>query len=173
MTSEYGSLNPAPSWSKTQVVGDVRHDDVDSGSPPVLVGGVASATVPRAVSSGDRVRLWFDLYGRVITGDGMTHGTLADGQLAASETDVYTAPSGGARVNFMRCTNPAVTVELVKVWVKRSGGTSRLIAAQSLAQYDRLDVIEPGEELELSSGDKIRALSTNATTVDYIVSGSV
>lgn len=162
-------------WSHfrvTSVQGDRLHDQVDGGGP-IKLGGKASSSLPTAVSSGDRVDAFFDLYGRLAVGDGMTHGTLADGQAAIAETDVYTAPASGAVLSTIRFTNAGSSIELVKVYVKRSGGTSRLIAQQSLAGGDRLDAIAPGEKIELSSGDKIRALTTTATTVDYLVAGAV
>lgn len=48
------------------VTGDTAVDAVDSGSP-ISIGGRASSVVPTAVSAtGDRVRAWFDLNGRLV-----------------------------------------------------------------------------------------------------------
>lgn len=52
--------------------GTVAHDAVDSGNP-VKVGGKATdpTSMPTAVASGDRVNASYDLYGRLITYNGM------------------------------------------------------------------------------------------------------
>lgn len=46
-----------------QAIGDVAHNDVDSGEP-VKIGGTATATSQTAVDDGDRVQASFDLQGR-------------------------------------------------------------------------------------------------------------
>lgn len=51
---------------QAEVVGTVAHGSADAGKP-VKVGGKANSSTPAAVSSGQRVDAWFDLYGRQVT----------------------------------------------------------------------------------------------------------
>lgn len=60
-------------------VGNVAHDDGDSGKP-VKIGGKAATGVPTAVADADRVNAWFDENGRQVVSDkdpetGLTIGT--------------------------------------------------------------------------------------------------
>lgn len=96
---------------------------------------------------------------------------LADGQLAAAETDMYTAPaSTSTYVKSIICSNTnASTANTVSIYLQPSAGTSRRIAYASLNPGDTLYI---EEALVLDTGDKIRGLATNATQVDYTICGA-
>ena len=72
--------------------GDTAHNDpAPSPDYPVNIGGVAETTAPAAVSDGDRVRAWFDEYGRLVVAlqdtsgnDRLTFSSGANGELAGN-----------------------------------------------------------------------------------------
>lgn len=64
------------------VQGDTAHDAVDAGNP-VKIGGRASAAVPTAVATGDRVQAWFGTNGQQIVALGDGNGPYGSNGLAA------------------------------------------------------------------------------------------
>lgn len=97
---------------------------------------------------------------------------LADGQLPASEGELYLAP-GDAGINIIRLVNTDTVARTVNLYVKKSGGTSRRIIPKdySLAAGAMLSCLEPGEVLPLQVGDSIRGNASAATVVDHTLFG--
>lgn len=95
---------------------------------------------------------------------------LAEGQLASSKGTLYTCPAvTTAYVRLFRCSNPAGGSQTVIVYYKKA--TSRQIGRVVLATGEAADFIEQ-DVLVLDAGDKIEGVSTNATTVDFVIAGS-
>ena len=99
-------------------------------------------------------------------------GSLADGQLPSSAGDLYTAPADTVvyvkRISFF---NTNSVEQTIIIWVQRSGGTARKWRQYVLAQNESADLLEGGDALHLSEGDKIRAQSTTNNVVDYFITG--
>jgi len=94
---------------------------------------------------------------------------VADGQLAASQTTIYTVPgSTKAYGHSLVCNNVGSTSETVQVWVNVSG-TARRIARAILEAGETL-IVEGHEMPLLEAGDTVLASTTTATTVDYVLS---
>jgi hypothetical protein len=107
--------------------------------------------------------------------------TLADGQLANSEAEVFLAGSiAGKRVvedtvvTSFSVFNTSATPQTVIVYVRRaSTGTSRKYRQYSLAQNESADVFTTQNAIKLSPGDSLRAETTTASVVDYVVAGEI
>lgn len=98
--------------------------------------------------------------------------SIADGQVAAAEGAIYTVPaSTTAFVKQVTFFSTAAGAQTLIVWIRRSGGTSRKIRQFTLAQNESVDFLDDGDTLQLSTGDAIRASTTDATSVDYVVMG--
>jgi len=94
--------------------------------------------------------------------------SLADGQLAAAEADIYTVPaSTSLAAGEVRLFNTNTTAETVRIFVQRSGGTSRQLFQAELVANGHAQWPIP----ELATGDKVRAYTTTAVKVNYIVHG--
>lgn len=97
-----------------------------------------------------------------------TYKTLAEGQLASSESDIYTAPALTKCVGpCIRLFNTAATTETVKLYLKNA--TSRQVYQADItpagwAYFDFGRVV-------LEAGYKITGFTTTATEVDYWLSG--
>jgi hypothetical protein len=100
--------------------------------------------------------------------------SLADGQLAASSATIYTVPAGkAATLQFLSLANTSgATTETVLVHISLVGGTSRRIARFSLAPNEFARAIDDTDHINLSAGDQVLGETTNASTVDYILTGS-
>ena len=98
--------------------------------------------------------------------------SLADGQVAASETAIYTA-AGIAYIKQVTFYSNHASTQTITVWIKRAAGTSRKIRRMELDLNESCDLLDDGETLELSNSDTLRASTTNATSVDYVVLGVV
>lgn len=96
---------------------------------------------------------------------------LADGQLPATEIDLYTAP-GGNRV-FIKsiiCANThAATTNTIEVFLRPSGGISRRLFRVPLSANEQLFF---NEARVLDAGDAIRGLSSTTGQVDYTIDGA-
>ena len=92
--------------------------------------------------------------------------TLADGQVAATATEIATGPSDdGGRVNLTFC-NVGSAEETLILTMSRNGGSARRLCRKVLA---------PNEELwlggiPLNQSDSLKAATSNAEAVDYTVS---
>lgn len=94
---------------------------------------------------------------------------LANGQLGSTKATIYTCPSSYQAiirtVSFCQVANGSQNVVL---YVKKSGGTSRVFSRATLDtnEYAHEDAIGT-----LDVGDVLEAYSTNAASVDYTVMG--
>ncbi len=101
----------------------------------------------------------------------ITPKVLAEGQLPNSKTTLYTVPvSTKAYVRFISANNIGSAEEVVQFFVKR--GTSRRIGRYSLLANETARVLEQGEVITLEAGDIIEGQTTNATSVDYLITGA-
>src|SRR5688572_13570831 len=93
--------------------------------------------------------------------------SLADGQVASSAGDLYTVPASTvAYIKKAIFTNINAAARSLTIYLTRSGSSDREIAhADTLAQHEGLEI----ENLVLSDGDKIRAVASAATSVDYVI----
>ena len=95
--------------------------------------------------------------------------TLASGQLAATATVLYTVPQMVmTRVHTIRCLNGGAGANTVTIAVRESGGTARNVTVVALAAGDML--VDTGR-LDLETGDAILGSATNASEVNYVVTG--
>ena len=95
---------------------------------------------------------------------------LADGQLPAAEGDLYTCPADTrVFIKSMVFASGVSTVETVEILLQPSGGTARRLVRVPLSQHEQLYF---NEALMLDAADKIRGATTNATSVDYVISGA-
>ena len=99
--------------------------------------------------------------------------SLADGQLAASETTIYTVPAGTVGfIKWLSVVNVGGGNELVVIKATRSGGTAREIFRADLSTSPLFaQVIGKDDGLTLSTGDSIQGQATNAASVDFFISG--
>lgn len=94
---------------------------------------------------------------------------LANGQVAAVKTTIYTVPVGAnAIIRTVTFVNVGGVTETIQLYVKPSGGTSRkfsraLLLADEFAHEEDIGTLEAGDELE--------AETTNAASVDFTVMG--
>jgi hypothetical protein len=98
----------------------------------------------------------------------LTAGSLADGQLTDVDTLLYQTPVLHRTVaNQLVCYNGHSAVVQVTLWLKRAGGTARILAKPTLAAGDVL-IYGP---IELSEGDGIRGLASVTLKIDYSMTG--
>lgn len=98
---------------------------------------------------------------------------LADGQLGAAKATLYTCPVGTVTyVKFWSLKNTGTNDEDIALYVKRSGGTSRSIGSAVLEGGDFARVVDKDEVIVLSAGDELEGNATNASVVDYVISGT-
>lgn len=97
---------------------------------------------------------------------------LADGQLANAKATLYTVPGATvAYIKFLSVHNVSGGSENVEIFVNTSG-TSRRIAYATLAANEGARVIDKDETLILDAGDLLEGRTTNATSVDYVITGA-
>jgi hypothetical protein len=96
---------------------------------------------------------------------------LAEGQVAASKTTVYTVPANTVvYISQILFFNTAATTETVTLYLNLSG-TSRQVKRFVLDQNESAEVMDSGQRLILEAADLIEASSTNATSVDLVITG--
>ncbi len=95
--------------------------------------------------------------------------TLSDGQLAVSATAVYTCPTNLpplSQVDLVCQNTSASLTETILITLTRSGGGTRRVVRAVLAPNEQLIV----QGLPMSPNDILLGATTDATTVDYLVS---
>jgi hypothetical protein len=97
---------------------------------------------------------------------------LAEGQVAAAWAAIYTSTGVVTILKSVNIYNTAVTSETVEFRVNMSGGGTSQIGRCVLEQDEYAYVLSDGETLVLGSGDALEMQTTNATSVDYVVSGA-
>jgi len=110
-----------------------------------------------------------DAMGHLIAADLPLGKSLADGQLANAEADLYTVPAATiAAVDECWLFNTSAAVnQTVYLYVQRSGGVSRQVY-QAVLGIKQAVCLALGP---LSAGDKVRAYATTAATVNYELLG--
>jgi hypothetical protein len=98
------------------LIGEVAHDEVDSGNPS-KIGGYASAAVPTAVAAADRVNGWFTLNGALAASpQPHTHGGLTIFRsLDLDETEEEVKGTAGCLYK-LRITNRTTSARYVKLY---------------------------------------------------------
>lgn len=98
---------------------------------------------------------------------------LATGQLPNAKGTLYTVPAAtSAYIKFINAHSiVGAGSEIIQFFIKKSGGTSRLLANATLLAKEQIRVIDKDETLNLATGDIIEGNTTTAATVDYIITG--
>jgi len=98
--------------------------------------------------------------------------SLADGQLAATTGDLYTAPTAVQTVvESIKLTNTDTSARTVNIYFLASGGTARTISSVDLSLAAGYTVEVLDKPITLSAGDKIQGVASVAVKVDYVISG--
>lgn len=93
---------------------------------------------------------------------------LAEGQLSSSKGTLYTVPtSTGAYIKQISFYNNNAAAQTINLYLK-PGSTSRQVKRYVLAQYESA-IFDFSTVLE--AGDLIEGDSTNASAVDYVITG--
>lgn len=97
---------------------------------------------------------------------------LDDGQLPNAKTALFTA-TVATIIKSVVLTNTGAGANLVNLYFKRNGGTSRRIIPKdtSLSTGDTLSWGGDVEVVVLDAGGVIEGSATNAAEVDYVISG--
>jgi len=97
--------------------------------------------------------------------------SLADGQLPATTGTLYIVPaSTRALIKTIKVVNLNTIAETINLYLEPSGGTARCIIPKNLSLgIGYLLVVD--DELTLEAGDKLQGSATDATMVDYTISG--
>ena len=102
-----------------------------------------------------------------------TAASLADGQLASSLGTIYAVPAATKAYikNIWLYNGHASAAQVITVNIQRSGGGSRIVRKLQLGVEESASLIEGENALVLSAGDILAAFSTNASSVNYFISG--
>jgi hypothetical protein len=94
--------------------------------------------------------------------------SFEDGQIASSEGQIYYAPTKSTFAKSVFLFNTSATTQTISLYVRRApSATSRQFRQIVLKQYESADITPP----LLSPGDSIRADTTTASVVDYVITG--
>jgi hypothetical protein len=94
---------------------------------------------------------------------------LANGQVAAAKATIYATPAATqAIVRTVSFTQVAGGTQTVILYVKKSGGTSRVFSRAVLTTNEYAHEEDIGT---LDALDELEAETTNAASVDYVVMG--
>lgn len=94
---------------------------------------------------------------------------LADGQIASSAADVFTA-TATTYVKQFTLFNDNAAQQTIIIWLNTSG-TNRKVRQIELNQNESAELLDGGQAWILENGDKIRASTTTASAVDYTIAG--
>ncbi len=98
--------------------------------------------------------------------------SIADGQLAATKTTIYTVPTAKKSIiTSLTLVNTNSSAETINIYFKSSGGTSRRISPKdySLAASAMMEVLD--KSITLEAADILEGDTTTASQVDYVISG--
>jgi len=110
-----------------------------------------------------------DATGHLLSSDLWTFGSLADGQLAAAEADLYLVPASTEAISItIYLHNVNAAARHVYLYIERSGGTSRKVL-EVVLQTNESAVFEVAA---LSADDAVRGYASAVTSVNYEVVGA-
>jgi hypothetical protein len=93
--------------------------------------------------------------------------TIADGQVAATATEITAGPSNqGARVNVVFHNTGSTEETLILTLTRGTDGTARRVKRVVLKENESCDI----SGLPMNGTDSLKAVTTTASTVDYVVS---
>lgn len=96
---------------------------------------------------------------------------LAEGQLPASKGTLFTATTT-VYLKYFRIANTSGSLsQTILIYIK-PGSTSRRNARIVLVPNGSADVVDKDDAISLESGDTIEGETTNASTVDFIITGA-
>ncbi len=98
--------------------------------------------------------------------------SIADGQLAATKTTIYTTPTAKqAIITSITLVNTNSSAETINIYFKSSGGSSRRITPKdySLAASAMMEVLD--KSITLEAADILEGDSTTASKCDFVISG--
>jgi hypothetical protein len=93
---------------------------------------------------------------------------LADGQLPAAKGTLYTSPGSTSTYTKQLRVFSTGAAQTIIIYLNTSG-TSRKFYQVVLEANECADVFD--EPIQLETGDLIEGQSTNAATVDYVITG--
>lgn len=97
---------------------------------------------------------------------------IAEGQVQTTKQPLYTiAHRKGVRLEMVNFFNDNAATQILILYLKRKGGTSRKLRRYCLDQDQAGAYLSRGETLSLSSGDELEAETTTANAVDYVITG--
>lgn len=96
-----------------------------------------------------------------------------NGQLPSSQGPIATCPNGtNYYLKQFWLFNSGVAVETIQIWLQPNGGTARHFGPQiQLAPNESAQILEDGESITLTALDAVLAATTNASAVDYTITG--
>lgn len=92
--------------------------------------------------------------------------TLADGQLGTTVAEIIAGPGDYAKRVHCIFANVGAQEETVVVTIVRAGGTARRLYRVVLQPDQSAEI----DGLPLNSADSLKAYTTNAASIDYVVS---
>ena|SRR3990167_2108863 len=93
--------------------------------------------------------------------------TLADGQVATTSTEITAGPSDdGGRMNVFFSNTGTVEEILILTLTRGSDGTARRIKRITLQENEQCEI----SGLPMNKDDSLKASTTTASVVDYVVS---
>lgn len=93
---------------------------------------------------------------------------LASGQVAAVKGTIFTATTTTI-VRLVTFVHVSGGTQDVVLYVKKSAGTSRVV---SRAELEINEFAHEEDIITLEAGDTLEAATTNATSVDFVVTGA-
>lgn len=96
---------------------------------------------------------------------------LADGEIPQAPEVIFTASAAvGTYVKEMALFNRNAALQTIVLYVNRTG-ENRTWKRFELQQFESADALDDGQTLFLESGDEVLAEASNASAVDFIMSG--
>jgi hypothetical protein len=98
--------------------------------------------------------------------------SLAKGRIGSAQIPLYVVPaSTTAYVKQIYLASVVAATQNVALWLEIDGDLRSWHPQIELAVKESAHVLEHGESVQLNAGDRILAQSTDAASVDYIVTG--
>ena len=99
----------------------------------------------------------------------LTAKQLADGQLASTQTTIYTTPASTTTyLKTVTLSNTGAAANTCQLWLLPSGGTARRLAYVTLQANETFTLDSP---LVMDTADALQGQATSASEVDYTMHG--